>query len=412
MSVEDARRIRRRFLVLRALRWLPTGLLIPVTTLLLIERGFSLAEIGVVHAAQGAVVLVLELPTGGLADALGRRPVLIGATALDAVSVALLIVAQSMPLLFVVYALQGVYRALESGPLDSWYVDAALTADPDADIETGLSRGGAVIGVAISAGALLSGGIVALDPLPALDALAAPLVLLIALRVIEIGAQALLMSEARPRAGATALRRSVQEVPSVVRGAVGLVRASRVLLALVAVEVFWGFGMTTFETLIAPRLAQVVGSADRGAALLGPASSAAWLVSAAGATTIPLAVRRFGPAATAAGLRVMQGLTVAGMALAAGPVGVIVAYLATYGVHGAANPIHMGLLHRQVGSTHRATVLSVNSLTSLSSGAIGGIVLGWLADASSVPTAMLAGAVVLAIAAPLYLPARRTPVAA
>lgn len=42
-------------------------------------------------------------------------------------------------------------------------------------------------------------------------------------------------------------------------------------------------------------------------------------------------------------------------------------------------------------------------MASLTGGAAGGIALGWLADATSVPTAMLAGAVVLAAAAPPHL---------
>jgi hypothetical protein len=52
-------------------------------------------------------------------------------------------------------------------------------------------------------------------------------------------------------------------------------------------------------------------------------------------------------------------------------------------------------------------VLSVNSMVALSSGAIGGIVLGWMADTAGVPVAMIAGAVALAAAAPLYVPAHR-----
>ena len=39
--------------------------------------GLSLAQIGLGTAAQGGVMLFLELPGGGLADALGRKPVLI-----------------------------------------------------------------------------------------------------------------------------------------------------------------------------------------------------------------------------------------------------------------------------------------------------------------------------------------------
>jgi DHA1 family tetracycline resistance protein-like MFS transporter len=72
----SSRSARRRFLLLRGLRWLPTGLLMPVMVLLLLDRGFSLGQIGLIIAAQGFVVLLLELPTGALADSLGRRRML------------------------------------------------------------------------------------------------------------------------------------------------------------------------------------------------------------------------------------------------------------------------------------------------------------------------------------------------
>ena len=80
MSALDARGARRRYLILIGMRWLPTGLLIPVTVLLAVSRGLSLTEIGLIFSLQGLVVLFLELPTGGLSDALGRRPVLIVAS--------------------------------------------------------------------------------------------------------------------------------------------------------------------------------------------------------------------------------------------------------------------------------------------------------------------------------------------
>ena len=83
--------VRRRFVVLTALRWLPTGLLIPVLVVFEQSRGLTLAQVGLVSATAGVVVLLLELPTGGLADALGRRPVLVAATALDLASLGLLV---------------------------------------------------------------------------------------------------------------------------------------------------------------------------------------------------------------------------------------------------------------------------------------------------------------------------------
>lgn len=405
MSTLTADRARRRYLVLHGLRWLPTGLLVPVLVLLMLERGLTLPQVGLVAAAQGVVVLALELPTGGLADALGRKPVLIAAAVVNLASLALLCVADCATLLLVAFALQGVYRALDSGPLDSWYVDAALAADPGADIERGLSHGGAILGLAIGAGALLGGGLVAAGPLGPVSALTLPVLVAAVLQVACLVALAVLLVEVRPARGAAALFASVRDVPRVIGGAFALLRRSRIVLALIAVELCWGFGTVTFETLLPVRLADVVADADRAAVLLGPAGSAAWLAFAAGAALVPLVTRRIGEAPTAALLRILQGATVLGMGLLAGPGGVLAAYLACYVIHGAANPVHQGLLHRQVDGAYRTSLVSLNSMAGLPAGALGGVVLTALAGATTVTTAMLVGAAVLAVAAPLYLPA-------
>lgn len=406
MSALAAAQVRRRYLLLHGLRWLATGLLIPIFVLLPLDRGLTLTQIGVAGTAQGLIVLLLELPTGGLADALGRRPVLLAAGIVNLVSFALLAAADSVALFLAAFALQGLYRALDSGPLDAWYVDAALAADPGADIESGLSRGGVVAGLSIGGGALIAGGLIALDPLPTVNALAVPVLAAIAIQAVGLIAVALLLSEVRPAKGPRAVVASVRQVPGTIRAALGLLRRSRVLLALVTVELFWGFGMVTFETLLPVRLTEVVNDADTAAALLGPAGSAAWIASAAGAALVPLASRRIGAPFTGAALRVLQGVTVVGMALLAGPVGVLAAYLLCYVVHGAANPVHLGLLHRQVDGPYRTTVLSLNSMVAQPAGALGLLTLTALADATTVSTAMLVGAAVLAAAAPLYLVAR------
>ncbi|MEV0429285.1 MFS transporter [Micromonospora sp. NPDC050495] len=407
MTALSVRQVRFRYLTLYGLRWLPAGLTIPVMILLMQERGLSLSQIGLVATAQGLVVLALELPTGGFADALGRKPVLITAWVVCLASLTLFAVADSFWLFALVWALQGIYRALDSGPLESWYVDATLAADPKAEYERGLGWAGTVAGIAIGAGALLGGGLVALGPIGPVSALTLPVLVAIALQVAALVVLTVLLVEERPAKGRAALRNSVVEAPRMVGQAFGLLRRNRVLFALVAVELFWGFGMVTFESLLPVRLAEVVGGADRAAALLGPAGSAAWLANAAGAALTPLLLRRLGAAPAAALMRVLQGGTVVGMGLLAGPVGVLIAYLACYTVHGASNPLHMGLLHRQVDGPYRTSVLSLNSMMGQPAGALGAVVLTAVADRASVGTAMLVGAVVLALAAPLYLPAWR-----
>lgn len=403
-----ARSARRRFLLLTTLRWLPTGLLVPITVLLALDRGLTLAEVGVVFSVQGFVVLALELPTGGLADSLGRRPVLVLAGGVGTAALAVLLVADSVATYVAALALQGVWRALDSGPLEAWYVDTALADEPAADIERGLSSAGLCLNGAVGVGALASGGLVALAPALGVDPLTLPVAVALALSAVSVAGVTLLVREARaPRAGKGALATSLREVPRTVGGGVRLLRSSRVLLALVAVELFWGFGMVAFETLTPARLADVVGGVERAGQLMGPVSAAAWLAAAGGAAVIPLASRRLGVAPVAAGLRVVQALTVVGLGLLAGPAGVVVAYLACYAAHGASNPMHNALLHRQATGENRAVVLSMNSMVAQPAGALGSLALGALASGASVSTAMLVGAVVLALAAPLYLPARR-----
>ena len=402
----DLKSIRRRFSLLLALRFVPTGLFVTVFVLLLRDRGLTLAEIGLGTAAQGIVMLFLELPSGGLADALGRKPVLVLASLFSMAAIGVLLVADTVVLLAVVSSLQGVFRALDSGPLEAWFIDASLAADPEVDIEKGLARQNVVICASIGLGAMLGGVIAATDGFLGIDALVAPLVLGLAVQAVGLLAVIALMDEVGPGRGWVAARQAINAVPTVVHEGVSIIRASSLLTALVIGELLWGFGMIAFEIFMPPRLAEVSGGVDEAAKLLGPAITAAWVLSAAGAAVAPALVRRFGPGWAGFGLRLAHGATVVAMGLMAGPAGLIGAYLATYWVHGATAPIHYGMVHRAVESDHRATVVSANSLTSQLGGAVSGIVLGALADATSITTAMLVAAAVLAAAAPLYLVGR------
>lgn len=407
MTALDATRARRRYLVLQALRWFPVGLYVPISVLLPLDRGLSLAEAGLALSLQGFVVLALELPTGGLSDSWGRRPVLLLAGGVSVVSTSLLATADTFALFAAVFLLQGVFRALDSGPLDSWYVDATLAADPEARLERGLSAGGTVLGLAVAAGALATGGIVAWVQLPGVPTLVQPVLLSLVVQVAGLVAVAMLVTEQPHPDGRRGLLTSLREVPAVVVEAARVVRRSRVLPALLAVELCWGFGMVTFEGLMPVRLSDLVGGREAAAAITGPATSAGWLASAAGAALIPLVSARLGVAVTAGVLRIAQGVAVVGMGLLAGPVGVLTGYLAAYLVHGAANPVHATLLHREVDGPQRTTVMSMNSMVAQPAGALGAILLTALATGTSVSVAIVVGAVVLAVAAPLYLPAAR-----
>jgi predicted MFS family arabinose efflux permease len=69
--------------------------------------------------------------------------------------------------------------------------------------------------------------------------------------------------------------------------------------------------------------------------------------------------------------------------------------------------VHQTLLHREVTAEHRTTVTSMNSMMMHPAFSLGAVVLTALAGATSTGTAIVVGAGVLAVAAPLYLPAVR-----
>jgi MFS family permease len=409
----DARlaQVGRRFVVLSALRWLPTGLLLPVTAVLMQSRGLSLAQIGLVVTVQGAAVIALELPTGGLADALGRRPVLLVASALDVASLALLLAAHSLGTFMVAGAVQGVFRALESGPLEAWYVDTSLGMDPRAPIERGLARGTSAIGLAISVGALGAAGLTAFAAIGGVDPLVVPVAAALLLRLVDIGALALLVHDDRARPGLGAVSLGIAAAPAVVRSTVRLVSRSRALLALVGVELLWGAGLVAVELFSGPRMVELLGDPERGVAVFGLAAAAGWSISALGsaATGRLTAWLGGGPARLGVVLRVAQGAAVTLMALGGGPLGLVTGYLGFYLVHGSANVVHYGMVHRLVDADHRTTVISANSLAMRLGGIAGSVGLGALAAAAGIPAALAVAAVVLAAAAPLYRVAGRPP---
>ena len=400
----------RTLLLLSATRWFPVGLIIGLITLLMLERGLSLTQVGIAIATQGIVVLALELPTGGLADALGRRPVLIIAGVIAIVAAVVFVFAPSFPIFVLAWGLQGIFRALDSGPLEAWYVDTAHADDPEVPVERTLSRAGTVLGLAIAIGALGSGGLVAWAPVPGWSPLLLPFVLAIALNVVHLVLTIVLVRETRPVVAGSRWRRvaaSMRQVPRTVAAGAGLLRTAPVLRSVVLVEVFWSVAMIAFETFNTVRLAELVGGEERAGVIIGPVSAVSWGLFAAGSALAGLASRRIGVAWTALLARVLNGAFVVLMGLAAGPVGLIAAFLAAYTLHGSAGPMHSTLLHRQAGAANRATVLSINSMVAGGSASLGLLVLGPLAEYTSTATAIIVAGAFSILGAVLYVPARR-----
>ncbi|MGL4176301.1 MAG: MFS transporter [Dermatophilaceae bacterium] len=386
------------------------GLVVGTMTLLPLDRGLSVAQALAAFAFTGWVVFALELPTSGFADAFGRRPVYAAAAVVQVGAAATLLVAQSFWAFVLGAVLMGVFRALDSGPLEAWFVDTVHESAPGADVDRPLAVHSTMLGVGIAAGALLGGGLAAWHPFRDSSALDLPFAVFTGLAVVHLLAVLLLMRERRATGGATAARRAVRSAratPGVIRGGLGLLRTNRALRGLVVVEVFWSVAMIVFETFQPIRLAELLGSEERAGAWMGAVAAAGWGVFAVGAALAGLLSARIGVARAAVLARVLDGAGAVVMGLVAGPVSLVVAYLVTYSLHGAGGPMHHALLHREAESRNRATVLSMNSMMMFAAFSTAAPLLGLLAEGTSTQVAMVTAGAFSVLGAVFYLPARR-----
>jgi MFS transporter, DHA1 family, tetracycline resistance protein len=258
------------------------------------------------------------------------------------------------------------------------------------------------VGISIATGSVLSGALIAWLPVDRGSAMTIPYVVAATLACVQLIVAAVVMHEDRPDPRGSVLG-SVRATPATVLAGIRLMWRSRVLRALVAVELFWGYGMVAFESFTPIRMAELLDDRDLAASVMGPVTAAAWGVSALGAAAVPFLLRRWSLVAVSVALRLLQGATVIGMGLAGGPIGLVAGLFATYAVHSAAGAIYETLLHEQVGKENRATVLSLASMAMQPAGSLAAITLGAIATGYSTGSAVVVGGVVLALAAPLFL---------
>jgi MFS family permease len=401
---------RRVFLTLTFTRWFPVGLIVGAMTLWPLEQGLTISEALLAFSFMGFVVFALELPTSGFADAFGRRPVYIVSAVVNIASSVVVILADSFWSFAIAGALFGLFRALDSGPLEAWYVDTVHVTEPGADVDQTLAAQSTVLGASIAVGSVLSGVLIAWDPLPASSALLLPLLVWAALNLVHLLIVVLLMREPRTHVDATGARRaaeSARQAPVVIREGLGLLRSNRVLRGIVLVEVFWSTAMVVFETFQPIRLAELVGGEEQAGALMGPVAAVGWGVFALGSALAGLASRRIGITRTAILSRILNGLGAVVMGLVAGPVALIAAYFFTYALHGTGGPMHESLLHREAVARNRATVLSMSSMVGFAAFSIAAPLLGVLADVVSTQTAMVTAGAFSVLGAVFYLPALR-----
>jgi MFS family permease len=403
----------RRYALLNALLWLPAGLYLVPLVLLMLDRGLPVATIAVVGVVYGLTIAALELPTGGLADVLGRRPVLIASAVAGAAGLLLLGLAGTVALFVASAVLRGAARALSTGPLEAWYVDTVHAEQGrEADLTGGLARGEVAASLALAAGTLVGGLVpLALGDVGPLPALAVPVLLAAGVEVLRALITARLPEPPHPRPAVGAVLRGV---PATVAAGLRVAGRDRILTRLMLAAGGAGIALGTIE-LLTPAWLAGLSSGPRAAATYAVVAAAGFGADAIGGMLAAGAVRRFGSHARAA----MAGWTVSALALAglagcallggtAATVLAGVAYCLLFIGLGAAFPAQAHLLHERIEPGERATVLSVQSLLMQGVGAVGIPLIGWQVTRNGIAAGYTVSALILLASAGLFLRLRST----
>ena len=394
----------------KALFWVAVGLPLPLAVVFMQARGMDLFQVGLLTSIFAFTVAALELPTGGLADSIGRKRVTLLAYTFLLLKDLVFLIAFSFPMFIVSKVLNGVGRALASGAMDAWFIDRLQDADPEIDIQPFLARAGTVSSFAIALSTLLGGVIASLfGSLPeegstvftpiAMTIVAA--VLVQTLNLVTVGA---FVKEERPGTDTKQVA-GLREVAGVVKEALSLSLNNPVLRLLLLATAVSGFAMASVETFWQPRFAELLGGSDGHRVLFGALMMGGFLAGMVGSLASIPVTRLLGKRYALVGA-VFEGLggglliLLAAQGTVAGAAGVF--WLFYFGRSVGASPLGK-VQNDEIPKERRSSMLSVGSLVSYAGFFSGSAVLGFVADRASIGAAWTVAGVLLAASAFLYV---------
>ncbi len=100
-----------------------TGLIVPVMSLLLLDKGATISTLSLILGIYAFTVIILELPTGIIADVFGRKKSFFYSIIITIMSFIILLFGRGFVFLSLGMVLYGFGRALSSGSFDALFID-------------------------------------------------------------------------------------------------------------------------------------------------------------------------------------------------------------------------------------------------------------------------------------------------
>jgi MFS family permease len=401
--VDSPASIQRIYLTLMLGNTLAASFIWGINTIFLLDAGLTNLEAFAANAFFTAGMVLFEVPTGIVADTVGRRAsYLLGTVTLSATTLLYVLLWQIEAPFWpwaVVSMLLGLGFTFFSGAVEAWLVDALHATGFEGTLESVLGKGQIVGGVAMLAGSV-AGGVIA-----QLTTLGVPFLLRAGVLVVMFAVAFTVMRDVgfTPRRG-DRLTREMRRIAgeSIEYGW----RVPAVKWLMLASPFSAGVGFYAFYAL-QPYLLELSGKPE--------AYSIAGLVAAIvagsqilGGLMAPWIRRRFQRRTSA--LLAASAASAATLALIGTfeHIAVAIGLIAVWGLlFAAVMPIRQAYMNGLIPSQQRATILSFDSLLGSTGGVVSQPVLGRSADVWGYPGSYLLAAAIDVLALPFILLSRR-----
>lgn len=404
----SARRHIRVFQIHQFLDRFAMGLTVAVVALALTDRGMDLFQISLLFGVYSLTTMAMELPFGGLADSIGRKPVFLTAVVASLISLALFLSTSDFHVLALSFAFIGFGRALRSGTLDAWFVETFKAVAPNVDIQPALAKAQWANAAGLATGAVLGG---------LLPDMLGPVAERLGFSIYDVSygtsfgvmlgvfVFTILAIVETPRSmNVTALKHGFVNVPTVIKDASLLALKHPALSILLAVLAFFLMATNPVE-VIWPTHAKPMLDEGYANTVIGVVTATYFFSIAFGASLSPYISRIFKrqhAMTLAATFACLAGLQIA-LALQGSIVGFVTVFVLYSVILGVSETPASSILHRCVEDRQRSTMLSLRSLIQQLGAALGLVVTGAVAEVYSTPVAWIVGTGFLFIAVVLTL---------
>lgn len=398
-----ARRHIRVYQIHQFLDRLAMGLTVAVVALALTDRGMDLLQISLLFGVYSVTTMTMELPFGGLADNIGRKPVFLAAVVASLISLVLFLSTRNFHVLALSFAFIGLGRALRSGTLDAWFVEIFKAVAPSVDIQPALAKAQWAGAMGLAVGAVL-GGMLPDVFAPAADRIGVSIydvsyaASFAVMLCVFVYTQFFIVEKTRPLR-LNVLRQGFTAVPLVIKDA-GLLALSHPKLSVLLAALAFFLMATNPVEVIWPTYAKPMLNEGYANTIIGVLTATYFFSIAFGAWLSPHINRIFNrrhAVTLAASFAYVMGLQVA-LALQGSIVGFALIFMLYSFALGVSETPASSVLHQCVEDRQRSTMLSLKSLIQQFGAALGLVLAGAIADVYSTPTAWLLGSVFLLVA--------------